>query len=146
MAGGNDRDGETQAGPGADGTQPERRDSLLPDDHWSRNRSERNHEALEYLREKSRAPGVAEGGAERNQYCMQCGGVLPLAYVSSQPADRAHPATCPHCGAEVHPTVRAMFNWVEIDQVPRGDFAALAPWLFGAVLLVGAALAFWLFV
>jgi hypothetical protein len=122
---------------------PERRDSLLPADHWSRGRSERNHEALEYLREKSRAPGVAQGGAERNQYCMQCGGVLPLAYISSQPADRDRPALCPHCGAEIHPTVRAMFNWVEIDQVPRGDFAALAPWLLGAGVLA-AALAAWL--
>jgi hypothetical protein len=122
---------------------PERRDSLLPADHWSRGRSERNHEALEYLREKSRAPGVAQGGAERNQYCMQCGGVLPLAYISSQPADRDRPAHCPHCGAEIHPTVRAMFNWVEIDQVPRGDFAALAPWLLGAGVLA-AALAAWL--
>jgi hypothetical protein len=36
-----------------------------------------------------------------------------------------------------------MFNWVEIDQVPRGDFAALAPWLLGAGVLA-AALAAWL--
>jgi hypothetical protein len=144
MAAGNDRDGGQETGAGAPGGTPERRDSLLPDDHWSRTRSERNRETLEYLREKSRAPGVAEGGAERNQYCMQCGGVLPLAYVSSQPADRDRSTNCPHCGAEVHPTVRAMFNWVEIDQVPRGDFAALAPWLLGVVLLVGAALVYWL--
>lgn len=131
--------------PEHDEKQPEPQGSLLPADHWSRNRSERNHEALEYLREKSRAPGVAEGGAERNQYCMECGGVLPLAYVSSQPADRANLAHCPHCGAEIHPTVRAMFNWVEIDQVPRGDFAALAPWLVGAGVLVAALVAWLLF-
>jgi hypothetical protein len=86
---------------------------------------------------------VAEGGAERNQYCMQCGGVLPLAYVSSQPADREEVRPCPHCGAPIHPTVRAMFNWVEIDQVPRGDFAALAPVLVGALVVV-ALLVWWL--
>jgi hypothetical protein len=119
----------------ADEAEPKRR-SLLPDDHWSKTRDARNHEALDYLRERSRAPGVESGGTSRNQYCMECGGVLPLSYDSFEPADRSVHETCPHCGAEVNPTVRAMFNWVEIDQVPPSDVAALLPFLVVGVLVL----------
>ncbi len=105
---------------------------MASDDHWSRSRAGMNQEALDYYRERSKAPGVAEGGAERNHYCMACNGVIPLAYDSRDPAAGA-PEHCPHCGVELDARVRAMFNWVEIDQVPDSDLRALAP-LFVAAL------------
>jgi len=111
----------------------------ISEHHWSRSRKGMNEEALEYYRERSRAPGVAEGGSHRNHYCMSCNGVLPLEYDQRQPASKEH-GTCPHCGAELESNVRAMFNWVEIDQVPSSDLRALAPILIGLVaLIVGAA-------
>lgn len=108
--------------------------------HWSRARDGMNREALDYLRERSRAPGVAGGGAERNHYCMSCNGVIPLEYVSSEPAG-GPPSHCPHCGVELDRAVRAMFNWVEIDQVPASDLRALLPLLLAAAGLLAAALA-----
>ena len=121
--------------------------SMSSEEHWSRSklRAGQNKDALEYYRERSRAPGVAEGGAGRNHYCMSCNGVIPLEYDSREPASGA-PTHCPHCGVELDSHVRAMFNWVEIDQVPGSDFKALLP-LFLLVLVVLAALAgglFWL--
>ena len=112
-----------------------------PEEHWSRARAGMNREAIEHLRERSRAPGVAGGGAERNHYCMACNGVLPLEYDSRRP-EAGPTGTCPHCGVELEGRVRAMFNWVEIDQVPGSDLRALAP-LVGAGL-VGLALLGWL--
>jgi hypothetical protein len=108
-------------------------------------REERNREATEYYRERSRAPGVAEGGAERNHYCMSCNGVIPLHY-DQREAAVGPPGHCPHCGVELDAHVRAMFNWVEIDQVPASDFGALLPWMLGALGLValGLVLLFWL--
>jgi hypothetical protein len=110
------------------------------EEHGSPSRSERNREALDYYRERSRAPGVASGGAERNHYCMACNGVIPLEYDSRRPAG-GPPEKCPHCGAELDRRVRAMFNWVEIDQVPSGDarFVLIA----AGVVLAAAALAVW---
>jgi hypothetical protein len=67
---------------------------------------------------------VAEGGAERNHYCMSCNGVIPLQYDQREPAS-GPPQHCPHCGVELDERVRAMFNWVEIDQVPGSDLRAL---------------------
>ncbi len=110
----------------------------ISEHHWSRARAGANQEAMEHLRERSRAPGVAEGGASRNHYCMECHGVLPLAYDQRAPADEAHVERCPHCGAKVDPRVRAMFNWVEIDQPPRSDLHALLPILaIGFLALLG---------
>lgn len=127
----------SEATPGPEGEAKPPGHSLLPDDHWSKTRNVRNKEALDYLRDKSRAPGVEAGGASRNQYCMECGGVLPLSYDSFEPADRSVQESCPHCGADVSQTVRAMFNWVEIDQVPSSDVAAVMPFvLMGVVVLV----------
>jgi hypothetical protein len=100
--------------------------------HWSRTRSERNSEALEYYRERSRAPGVAEGGSERNFYCMRCDGVIPH--------DQAG-TSCPHCGVEIDERVKRYFNWVEINEPPRSDALALLPWLALAGLVVLAAVA-----
>lgn len=109
---------------------------------------QRTPEDLEYYRERSDAPGVREGGSERNHYCMECNGLIPLHYDRRRPAGRRDaPEACPHCGAELDPRVRAMFNWVETDQVPDSDFRALLPWALGAVLVLAAlatALFWWL--
>lgn len=113
------------------------------DEQWPRSRAGRNDEALEYYRERSRAPGVAEGGAARNHYCMACNGVVPLEYDSRRPQD-GPPERCPHCGAELDARVRAMFNWVEIDQVPASDLRALLPFLMvGLALVVVAGVLAW---
>lgn len=110
----------------------------ISEHHWSRARAGTNEEAIEHLRERSRAPGVAEGGAARNHYCMECHGVLPLEYDQRAPAEDETSQTCPHCGAELDPRVRAMFNWVEIDQPPNSDLHALLPILgLGLLALLG---------
>lgn len=99
--------------------------------HWSRARAGKNREALDYYRQRSRAPGVAEGGGARNHYCMECDGVIPF--------DHAEPG-CPHCGAELEGAVKRFFNWVEIDRPPPSDARALlrpALWILGALLLAG---------
>lgn len=106
----------------------------MSDEHWSRARQGLNEEALEHYRKRSRAPGVAEGGAARNHYCMECDGVVPLEYDSRDSAPTG-PERCPHCDAPLDERVRAMFNWVEIDQVPGSDFKALLP-SFAVGLLV----------
>ena len=103
-------------------------------DHWSRARAGENEEALAYYRERSRAPGVAEGGAERNHYCMHCAGVIPF-----DPALKA----CPHCKEPIEGGVRRYFNWVEMNEPPKSDVGALL--VLGAGLgtitvLIGAAL------
>ena len=108
----------------------------LGPEHWSRARSDMNQEALDYYRERSQAPGVAEGGGPRNHYCLECNGVLPLSYEQRRPAE-AKDERCPHCGAALEGRVRAMFNWVETDQVPPSDAAAL----LRPLLLVGVGLA-----
>ena len=110
----------------------------MSDAHWSRTRAGMNEEALEHYRNRSRAPGVAEGGASRNHYCMECDGVIALEYDSRDPA-AGPPTQCPHCGAELEPRVRAMFNWVEIDQVPGSDFRALLPFLVAGLVAIAAA-------
>ena len=99
----------------------------MSDQHWSRTRGERNREALEYYLERSRAPGVAEGGTERNFYCMQCDGVIPFEH-------RGH--ACPHCKAELDEHVKRYFNWVEINEPPESDMKALLPFLIGAIALL----------
>ena len=98
----------------------------ISDRHWSRARAGMNEEALEYYRERSRAPGVAEGGAARNLYCMQCDGVVPH---SSE--------LCPHCGAAIDAKVRRYFNWVEMNDPPKSDARALLPVFLGALLILG---------
>lgn len=118
------------------------RPGILPDDHWSKTRDERNAEALDYLRERSKAAGVADGGTERNAYCMECHGVIPLHYDRRIPKNERPDLVCPHCGAVQEGRVRAMFNWVETDEVPESDLGALLPWiLLIAVLLIGGVLA-----
>jgi hypothetical protein len=103
--------------------------------HWSRARRHHNQEAIEHLRARSRAPGVAEGGGPRNFYCLECRGVVPFG--------SAIPERCPHCGAVLDEHVRAMFNWVEIDQAPSGDAASLVRVaLLGLAGLVVVALLF----
>ncbi len=90
-------------------------------------RAELNREAIDYYRRRSRAPGVREGGAERNFYCMRCDGVIPF----------DHDATaCPHCGAPIEGRARRYFNWVEIDELPRSDLAALLPLLIPLLLVL----------
>lgn len=104
--------------------------------HWSRARRGKNHEQLEYYRERSRAPGVAEGGADRNFYCMECDGVIPF--------DGA-PERCPHCGAAVDENVKRYFNWVEIAEPGGSDARALLPFFAAGLALLAAvvALAWW---
>ena len=119
----------------------------ISEHHWSRSREGMNEEALEHYRERSRAPGVEEGGAERNHYCLECNGVIPLQYDSREAAGK-ETGRCPHCGVELEGRVRAMFNWVETDQVPDSDFKALLPLFLMAgfvVLALAAGLAWWLF-
>lgn len=128
-----ERSNDERAEPAPDTTA---RRSLLPEDHWSRTRTDRNAAEIEYLRSKSRVPGMDGAIAERNHYCMECGGVIPLLYDRSSPADRAAATHCPHCGAELDANVRAMFNWVEIDQVHSSDAAAVLPLALGALALV----------
>lgn len=105
--------------------------------HWSRARAGTNEEALDYYRERSKAPGVAEGGGPRNHYCMECDGVIEH--------DSAATA-CPHCGASLEGVSKRYFNWVEINEPPRSDARSLvlpaALVLFGAAAL--AALAWWI--
>jgi len=86
-----------------------------------------NQEAIDYYRERSRAPGVAGGGAERNFYCMRCDGVIPF--------DHAGKA-CPHCGEALDEQARRYFNWVEINEPARSDFKALLPLAGGGLLLL----------
>jgi len=101
--------------------------------HWSRARAGRNQEALEYYRARSKAPGVKEGGAERNFYCMACDGVIPFDLQAQ---------SCPHCGAKIDEKVRRYFNWVEINEPPQSDLRALLPILVPLALIALAAVAF----
>ena len=78
----------------------------MSDAHWSRARAGSNAEAIEYYRQRSLAPGVEAGGSERNCYCMECDGVIPI--------ERSVEA-CPHCGASLEGMARRYFNWVEIN-------------------------------
>jgi len=108
----------------------------MSEHHWSRTRDERNSESIEYYRERGRAPGVAEWEGARAHYCMNCNGVIALDYDRRKPAEGDE--RCPHCGVELDKRVRAMFNWVETDQVPESDLKALWPLLLSAaVVLVG---------
>jgi hypothetical protein len=92
-------------------------------------RNGRNVEAIEYYRQRSKAPGVAEGGAERNFYCMKCDGVIPF--------DGA-PESCPHCGEPIDEHVKRYFNWVEINEPPQSDVKALLPWIaLGGLVVLG---------
>ena len=110
----------------------------MSEHHWSRSRGDQNSEALDYYREKSKAPGVAEGGSHRNQYCLNCNGVVPLEYDSRVPLDeQAAREACPHCGEPLEGRVRQMFNWVETDQVPTGDARAVLPLLLVVLVLLG---------
>jgi len=107
----------------------------LGEDHWSKSRAGENEEALEYYRERSKAPGVEDGGGMRNHYCFECDGVIELEYDSREPAPKI-PDTCPHCGAKLEGGARRMFNWVELDQPPGSDARALLlPALGGALAL-----------
>jgi len=90
----------------------------ISDAHWSKKRAGSNRDAIEYMRDRSHAPGVADGGGARNVYCMGCQGVIPF-------DGSRKPEVCPHCGVALDEHVQAMFNWVEIDDAPTGDFAAL---------------------
>jgi len=118
----------------------------LGEDHWSKARAGENEEALDYYRERSKAPGVEEGGGPRNHYCFECDGVIELEYDSRQPAPKV-PETCPHCGAKIEGGARRMFNWVEIDQPPASDARALMMPALGGLLVLAviAVVAFKLF-
>ena len=107
----------------------------MSEQHWSKTRGIRNSEALDYYRDRSKAPGVEGGGEARNYYCMECDGVIPW--------DDFQGDECPHCGAEIEGTARRYFNWVEIDRTPESDRTAtliVAGIVLGAfALLVGLA-------
>ncbi|MEM7310655.1 MAG: hypothetical protein AAF682_28535 [Planctomycetota bacterium] len=112
----------------------------VSDRHWSRAREGSNREAIDHMRERSKAPGVESGGGARNHYCMSCNGVIPI--VGEAGVVEA-PEHCPHCGAALDDRVRAMFNWVEIDEPPQSDAGALLRVALGglAAIVVIAALA-----
>ena len=110
----------------------------MSEHHWSKTRGERNKDAIDYYRERSKAPGVEGGGGPRNFYCMDCDGVVP----HDQEGD-----VCPHCGTDLAGKTRRYFNWVEIDQPPKSDLQALLPWLGAAlavVILLGWLVVRWL--
>ena len=110
----------------------------MSEHHWSKTRGERNKEAIDYYRERSKAPGVEQGGAARNFYCMECDGVIPFDHGGD---------ACPHCSAPIEGSARRYFNWVEIDRPGEGDFRALLPWLLAAAaLFAGAGWTLWRFV
>src|SRR5678815_2135980 len=96
----------------------------MSDAHWSRARAGTNEEALAYYRERSHAPGVAEGGAERNFYCMRCDGVIAFDHAGG---------VCPHCGEPLDERARRYFNWVEINEPPKSDLRALMPIVLGVL-------------
>lgn len=106
----------------------------MSDAHWSRAREKSNTEAIDYYRERSHAPGVAEGGGARNMYCMHCDGVIPL----GTPIE-----ACPHCGKALEGDVKRYFNWVEIDRAPKSDLRALWP-VFAIGFALVVALIWWL--
>ncbi len=111
----------------------------MSDQHWSKTRGDRNSEALDYYRDRSKAPGVEGGGEARNYYCMECDGVIPW--------DDFEGDKCPHCGAEIEGSARRYFNWVEIDRTPKSDRMAMVI-AVGIVLVVLGLLtgiAIWLF-
>ena len=107
----------------------------MDEHHWSKTRGERNKEAIDYYRERSAAPGVAEGGEARNFYCMACDGVIPF--------DHEDPS-CPHCEEPIEGRTRRYFNWVEIDEAPSSDLKVLLPWFL--LLMAVAGLLIWLVV
>jgi hypothetical protein len=103
----------------------------MSDQHWSRARADRNAAAIEYYRQRSRAPGIAEGGAPRNFYCMRCDGVIPFDTPRKD---------CPHCKAALDERVVRCFNWVEINEPPASDVRALlVPVAAAAVILLATA-------
>ncbi len=101
----------------------------MSEHHWSKTRGERNRDAIDYYRERSKAPGVAEGGDARNFYCMECDGVIPW--------DDFEGHACPHCGAAIDGNTRRYFNWVEIDRTPASDRTALFLALGIALAILG---------
>ena len=120
-------------------TEPTKSFGNISDAHWSRSRTGLNEEALEYLRDRSQRPGVAEGGSARNMYCPSCQGVIPLEY-DSREAPSGERESCPHCGTLLDERVREMFNWVEIDQVSGSDAKVVLPILaVGLLVILGLA-------
>ncbi|TAJ17858.1 MAG: hypothetical protein EPO68_08740 [Planctomycetota bacterium] len=108
----------------------------ISDRHWTRARAGQNEEALEYYRERSKAPGVAEGGDVRNFYCMECDGVIPY---------QSGAVDCPHCGARVEPGVRRYFNWVEMEMPAPSDRRFLIGVAVAGLLVLGViGLVLWL--
>lgn len=124
--------------PSADRSDPEvphKSFGNIDEHHWTRARADANQEAIDYYRERSHAPGVAEGGGPRNFYCMSCDGVIPIE-LEGEP--------CPHCGTKSEGEARRYFNWVEIDRPPTSDARAVLPWLLLALaVLVGSVWLLW---
>ncbi|MEY2746481.1 MAG: hypothetical protein RL112_1523 [Planctomycetota bacterium] len=121
-----------------EGREPEEKSfGNISDAHWSRARSGANAEAMDYYRQRSKAPGVKEGGGPRNFYCMECDGVVP---------DQPGLERCPHCQASLAGMARRYFNWVEINEPSRGDAAAVLKPIAATTLVVLALalLAWWL--
>jgi hypothetical protein len=124
-------------GPESKGSAPPPSFGNMSEHHWSRARAGTNAEALEYYRQRSHAPGVAEGGSTRNHYCMRCDGVIPFEQIET---------ACPHCGEAFDGAARRYFNWVEINEPPKSDARALLGLLIAGVvgLLALAAVVAWL--
>lgn len=124
-----------ERGTGPSPGEPQHSWGNMSDAHWSRARKDKNAEALEYYRARSKAPGVAEGGDSRNFYCMTCDGVIPHGFRGEH---------CPHCKAAIDERVKRYFNWVEINEPPSSDFKALIPIAVGSLsVIVVVALVIW---
>jgi hypothetical protein len=126
---GADRGPRRRGEPRADGYTEKASWGAISERHWTRTRAAHNREALEYYRRRSRAPGVAAGGAHRNYYCMKCDGVIPY-YEEHE--------RCPHCGEAIERTVRRYFNWVETDFPRRSDLRSLWPWALALAAAIAA--------
>lgn len=97
----------------------------ISEHHWTRARDGTNREAIEFYRQRSHDPGVAEGGEERNYWCMECGGVVPYDYQGP---------SCPHCKAALEGDAKRYFNWVEIDREVESDWRIAWPLILIAVV------------
>ncbi|MCA9003433.1 MAG: hypothetical protein KDB61_16025, partial [Planctomycetes bacterium] len=104
--------------PSSEPAKPKKSFGNMGPDHWTQAREDANGEDIACYRERSRAPGVAQGGGSRNFYCMECDGVIP-----SDPPQK----TCPHCGVAIRGEVGRHFDRVEIATPPASDWKALRP-------------------
>ena len=113
------------------GSSSQRSYGNMSEHHWSKTRGERNREAIDYYRERSRAPGVEEGGGPRTSTAWTATGSSPTTRGSARARTVARSSTARSGGTST--------GW-EIDRPPASDLRALLPWmvLVAALLAAGA--------